>query len=74
MELKMKPTRDACAEARKHPNGCVCVIEGPYGPNDAVPPEAIIGAWKVDSAGKIVGEFIPNPNYRPRSNKKDIVE
>jgi hypothetical protein len=29
-----------------------------------VPPAAVVGAWKVDERGKIVGDFIPNPNYR----------
>jgi len=71
MNLKIKPTREARAEAQNHPNGCVCVIDGQFGPDDAVPPQAIVGAWKVDSAGEITGEFIPNPNYRPQSRKKE---
>jgi hypothetical protein len=32
------------------------------------PPEAILGAWKVDAKGIIVGAFIPNPNYRQKGN------
>lgn len=44
------------------------VIEGDYGPDDAVPPQAIRGAWKVDDAGLITGDFLPNPNFAdPRS-------
>jgi hypothetical protein len=62
----MRPTAEAIAEAKKHPNEHVYVIEGNYGPNDAVPPHAIKGAWKVDSKGNICGEFIPNPNYRAK--------
>ncbi len=34
-------------------------------PNGDVPPEAIIGAWQVNTRGKIYGDFRPNPNYRP---------
>jgi hypothetical protein len=62
----MKPTESAREEARRYPGGHVYAIDGVYGPNDAVPPEAIAGAWKVDDKGEIVGEFIPNPNHRPK--------
>jgi hypothetical protein len=57
----MKPTPKAIAEARKHPNGHVFIIKGHYGPNAAIPPHAIKGAWKVDANGNICGDFIPNP-------------
>ncbi|WP_152097102.1 hypothetical protein [Lacipirellula parvula] len=60
----MKITPAAIEEARQNPNGWVYVINGSYGPNDAVPPHAIEGAWKVDAAGRISGEFIPNPNFK----------
>jgi len=50
-------------EAKRHPNGWVYRIKGVFGPNDAVPPAAIVGAWKVDAEGKIVGEFIPNSKF-----------
>lgn len=53
-------------EAKRFPNAHVYRIAGHFGPNDAVPPGAIIGAWKVDAQGKIVGEFIRNPNYDPK--------
>ena len=66
-DVVMKPTPEAIAEARKHPNGHVYAIEGNFGPSDAVPPQAIKGAWKVDAQGNIVGDFIPNPNYQPKS-------
>jgi len=65
----MMPTEQAQKEARNWPGGWVYEIEGSFGPDDAVPPEAIVGAWKVNDVGEIVGEFIPNPNYRPRSGK-----
>jgi hypothetical protein len=55
----------AVREAKLHPNGWVYVIDGDYGPDDDIPPEAIVGAWKVDSSGMILGEFIPNPKHKP---------
>lgn len=60
---KRVPSAAAITEARKNPNGWVYEIRGNYSPNDAVPPNAIVGAWKVDDHGNIVGEFIENPNF-----------
>ena len=51
--------------ARENPGGWVYKIEGDFGPNDAVPAEAIVGAWKVDASGQLTGEFGDNPGYRP---------
>ncbi|AXV72278.1 hypothetical protein [Ralstonia pseudosolanacearum] len=34
-----------------------------------VPPEAIVGAWKVDAHGNLTGEFMPNPKYQPGFSK-----
>lgn len=64
----MKPviTDATKAEARKTPGGWVYQIDGVYGPEDTVPPERIVGAWKVDEKGEITGEFIHNPKYRPK--------
>ena len=59
----MKPHAEEIAEARHHPNGRVYRIAGDFGPSDGVPPEAIVGAWKVNAAGSIFGDFIHNPNY-----------
>ena len=53
------------AEARLHPGGWVYEIDSKYDPNGAVPPEGILGAWKVDDDGIPTGDFEPNPNYRP---------
>jgi hypothetical protein len=61
----MEPSAEARAEAKSHPGGWVYAIEDKFGPNDAVPPEAIKGAWAVDANGEIVGDFVPNPNYCP---------
>jgi len=63
----MEPTREMKEEAKRNPNGWVYVIEGNFGPSDAVPPEAIAGAWKVDVSGQIVkGSFMPNPNFKSK--------
>jgi len=52
-------------DAKCNPNGWVYVITGSYGSNDGVPPEAIMGAWRVDSSGLIIdGSFIKNPKYK----------
>jgi hypothetical protein len=64
--MNIVPSEEAIAEARRHPNGWVYQITGSFGPNDAVPPEAIMGAWRVDGTGNIVGQFIPNPRHRTK--------
>jgi hypothetical protein len=56
------PPPEAIEEAKRNPGGWVYQIEGDYGLDDAVPPDAIVGAWKVDHDGNIVGSFVPNPN------------
>jgi hypothetical protein len=55
---------EAVEQAKQNPGGWVYKIEGDYGPEDAVPREAIVGAWRVDENGNITDDFIPNPNYR----------
>lgn len=59
------PHESEIEEAKKNPNGWVYRIDGRFGSNDGVPPEKIIGAWKVDGEGNIEGEFMPNPKYKP---------
>lgn len=53
-------------EAKKFPNGWVYEIDGKFGVNEAVPGDAIRGAWPVGPDGVITGEFVPNPRYRAR--------
>ena len=48
------------AEARSHAGGWVYRIDGHVDPAGEVPPEAIIGAWKVDESGELTGEFKRN--------------
>jgi hypothetical protein len=63
MTSKRTPPPGAIAEAAKNAGGWVYEIGGGLDPDGAVPPAAVIGAWQVDDHGKIVGDFIPNPNY-----------
>ena len=63
----IEPEPGEIAEAAKNPGGWVYRISGNYGPDDAVPPEAIVGAWKVADDGTIIGEFMRNPNFNPSS-------
>ena len=64
-----KPYPGEVEEAKKWPNAQVYRIKGHFRPEEAVPREAIVGCWKVDSEGKIVGDFIPNPNFDPKFEK-----
>lgn len=61
---KITPEPQELEEATRNPNGWVYRISGTYGPDEEIPPEAIIGAWKVDESGKISGDFIRNPKYK----------
>ena len=51
-------------QAREQPNGWVYEIDGDFSSTQDVPPERIVGAWKVDAFGKLTGEYKPNPNYQ----------
>ena len=59
-----KPPPELIAEARLSPGGWVYEIDGEFGSKDAIPREAIRGAWAVDREGKLTGEYRDNPNYR----------
>jgi len=52
------------AEARSKPGGWVYEIDFEYAPEDAVPPEAIRGAWEVSALGKLTGRYKHNSRYR----------
>ena len=62
----MTPFPGEIGEAKRTPGGWVYRISGKFGPNDRVPPEAIVVAWKVDADGNISGDFIKNKNYDPK--------
>lgn len=62
---KHEITPEVIEAARKNPNGWVYKIEGAFALDEHVPPEAIVGAWKVDGQGNLTGEFMNNPKYTP---------
>ncbi|MFJ9881115.1 hypothetical protein ACIQRN_16465 [[Kitasatospora] papulosa] len=53
------------AAATENPGGSVAEIDPAHidDPNGYVPPEAIRGAWLVDSSGKLTGEYQENPRH-----------
>ncbi len=61
-----EPSEEVRREALKHPNGYVYVLDREFDGKNEVTPKAILGAWKVDEKGLIVGSFIPNPNYKTK--------
>jgi hypothetical protein len=65
MTDRKDPPPAAIAEAARHPGGWLYEIGGGLDPDAAAPPEAVVGAWRVSDEGKIVGAFIPNPDYDP---------
>ena len=46
-DLKHEITEDVIKAACENENAWVYKVEGPYGPTESVPPEAIVGAWKL---------------------------
>ena len=60
-----KPTAGEIEEAKTVPNGSVVRVLPLFEGKERVPSEAIIGAWQVDSRGRIKGDFKDNPNFRP---------
>ena len=61
-----KPPPEAVKEALNHPNGWVYEIDGIFDSEEAVTPQYIKGAWQVNESGVIIGDFIPNPNYKSK--------
>jgi hypothetical protein len=57
------PFPEEIEQAKSNPGEWVYRIAGTFGLADAIPPEAIVGAWKVDDQGRIVGEFVANGKY-----------
>jgi hypothetical protein len=68
MTFPTEPSEGARKEALKYPNGYVYVFDSEYHGKEEVPPQAILGAWRVDEKGVIVGSFIPNPNHSSNSS------
>ena len=67
------PLSGEIEEAKRIPSGWVYRIAGKFGSNDRVPPEAIVGAWKVDAEGKICGTFVKSQRYDPERWPSRIV-
>jgi len=63
-KVPSQPTLAMREEARRNPGGWVYVVDGTFGPNDVVPADRIIGAWKVDRRGNLTGKYKPNPEFR----------
>ena len=61
----LEPTSKEIEEASKHPNGWVYRIDGNFSDDQQIPPTAIIGAWEVDSNGKLTNKFDTNKKYEP---------
>lgn len=61
-----EPSEELKKEAIRSPNGYVYVIDKEYKGDVDVPPERILGAWKVNERGMIIGTFLPNPNYKTK--------
>ena len=62
--MPFEPSPGEIKEAMLYPNGWVYRISQSVGDaNGRVPPEAIVGAWKVNEHGIISGDFVPNPKY-----------
>jgi len=66
----IRPHKGEIAEAIDNPGGWVYRIAGEFSQNEDIPPEAIVGAWKVDENGLIVGDFKKNPKYDPAAIPK----
>ena len=54
--------RDAAQAA---PGRWLFAVDRGFDPAGEVPPEALVGAWRIDDAGEVTSEFRANPAYRP---------
>ena len=51
-------------EAQSKPNGFLYEIDYAYPDDQPTPPEAIRGAWEIDSQGQFTGRYSVNERYR----------
>jgi hypothetical protein len=65
-EKNYEISAEARQAALQNPNGWVYKIEGTFAADEDVPPEAIVGAWKVNELGIITGDFLENPRYKKK--------
>ncbi|MGH8866980.1 MAG: type VII secretion system-associated protein [Actinomycetes bacterium] len=60
------PITDTMREqARSQPDSWLYALDPGFSPDTEVPPEGIVGAFRVDTQGEIAGGWTPNPHYRP---------
>lgn len=60
------PVTEAMRQAaRQQPGGWVYVIDPGFDPDGAVPPEGVVGAYRVDERGEVTDDWQPNPRHRP---------
>jgi hypothetical protein len=69
-----RPSQQEMMDARFRPGGYVMRIHRSLDPGGDIPREAVLGAWQVDGRGRIVGDFIVNPDYDPVRWPDDSVE
>lgn len=66
------PSERAREAARASPGAWVYELDPTItDPDGVVAPHLIVGAWQSDARGEIVGEFRPNPDYRPAGAMPD---
>lgn len=58
-------TQEMIEEAAKNPDGWIYKIDWPFRQDQYVPPEAIVGCFKVDENGRITDHFQRNDDYTP---------
>ena len=74
---RSKPEKNQLSErlqkaAKGNANGWIYKVDSRYAKKmGGIPFEGIIGWWKVDVLGKIVGDFMPNPEYRPFNSEAE---
>ncbi len=61
----LDPTPKEIEEASNYPNGWVYRIDGNFSDDQQIPPTAIIGAWEVNSDGRLTNKFDVNKEYKP---------
>jgi HEAT repeat protein len=60
---------DLQEQAGENAGGWVYELDLSFRGTGSIPPERIVGAWRIDDNGSPTDEFVANPNYRPSSPK-----
>lgn len=58
-------TDDMRRSARRLAGGWLYVIDPGFDPDSRVPPEGVVGGYRVDDHGVLTNEWWANPKYRP---------